>query len=312
MASQRSLFNQGRIFKHNAEIERAIAKEYAFLYGETKRKVQELYAIMGNTPSLEEARKYKRLGNLLIETRKQYEKLTGRTITKAEMLSQYNYVQEYFGSMWEGESVYGQFKWKNPQIEAIRASVFWEGTGFDLPKRFGKNMVAELFEIESAITRGIANADGYRKTAEALQDAFNGGFNNALRVVRTESTRNRTEGFNAAWDSMKESGLPVKKQWIATMDNRTRTFAKKDKFDHMKLDGLESDEKGMFDVGQGIGLVAGPGLSGVAGFDINCRCAVGTFFDDEGPRMTRAQLDAEWEAWSAKNKVNETVDRLQV
>lgn len=270
MASQRSLFNQRRISKHNAEIEKAIAKEYAFLYGETKRKVQELYATFGPTMTLAESRKYNKLTNLLIEARKQYEKLTGRTITKAEMLSQYNYTQEYFGAMWEAESAYGQFKWKNPQIEAIRASVFWEGTGLDLTKRFGKNMTAELFEIESAITRGIANSDGYRKTAEALQDAFDGGFNNALRVVRTESTRNRTEGFNAAWDSMKESGLPVKKQWIATMDNRTRTFAKKDKFDHMKLDGLESDEKGMFDVGQGIGLIAGPGLSGFAGFDINC------------------------------------------
>jgi hypothetical protein len=128
-----------KTLKHTKGIEKEIGREYALLYPVTKAKLADLYAKMGDTPTLEEAQKYNKLNNLVIEVRKSYQRLTGKAITKTEMESKYNYVQEYYGSMWSGEIEHGKFKWKNPAVESIRASVMWEGTGLSFPKRFGKN-----------------------------------------------------------------------------------------------------------------------------------------------------------------------------
>jgi hypothetical protein len=292
-----------KTIRHTKGIEKEIGREYALLFADAKIKLAELYAKIGSSPTLEEAQKYNRLNNLVIEIRKAYQRLTGRTITKTEMAAKYNFVQEYYGAMWSAELAHGAFKWKNPAVEAIRASVYWEGTGLSLPKRFGKNFISSITRVEETITRGLANGTGYAKLAEELKDVFTGGLNDALRVIRTESNRNRTEGMNAAFDQMKDAGLPVKKIWISAQDERTRGAKPKDKYNHLILDGLVSDEEGMFDVGQGIGKIEGPTLSGVAGFDINCRCSVAPFFDDE-PRATQAELDASYKAWEAENNVN--------
>jgi Phage Mu protein F like protein len=287
--NQYDAFTVKRLGEHNAAVEATIAQEYAFLYGQTKAKLADLYASMGDTVTLEEARKYSRLQNLLASTRKAYEKLTKRTITKTGMLAAHNYTEEYFANMWTAETVEGPFKWKNPEVEAIRASVFWEETGLSFPKRFGKNAIVEITDIESAITRGIATGANYKKTAEMLKDSVTGGYNAALRIVRTESTRNRAEGFNAAYNVMANAGIDVRKVWITRMDGSERE-------DHAALNDAESDKNGMFHTA--VGLVEGPGLSGVASFDINCRCALGTTFADEGPKKTQAELADEWDKWA--------------
>jgi hypothetical protein len=287
--NQYNAFTVKRLGKHNAEVEATIAQEYAFLYGQTKQKLADLYASMGDNVALEEARKYSRLQNLLATTRKSYEKLTKRTITKTGMLAAHNYTEEYFSNMWAAETVEGPFKWKNPEVEAIRASVFWEETGLSLPNRFGKNVIVEITDIESAITRGIATGANYKKTADMLKDKITGGYNAALRIIRTESTRNRAEGFNSAFDVMVKSGLDVRKVWITRMDGSERQ-------DHAELNEAESDKNGMFSTA--VGLVAGPGLSDEPSFVINCRCSLGTTFADEGPKKTQAELADEWTKWA--------------
>ena len=292
-----------KTLKHTKGIEKEIGREYALLYADTKAKLADLYAKMGDTPTLEEAQKYNKLNNLVIEVRKSYQRLTGKAITKTEMASKYNYIQEYYGSMWSGEIEHGKFKWKNPAVESIRASVMWEGTGLSVPKRFGKNFTSSMSKIEETITRGLANGTGYKKLADELKENFTGGLNDALRVIRTESNRNRTEGFNSAFDQMRDADVPVRKVWISAKDERVRGRKPSDKYDHVVLDGLESDDDGMFDVGQGIGKIEGPTLSGVPGFDINCRCAAGILFSDE-QRTTEKELADNYAKWEAENMVD--------
>ena len=174
-----------------------------------------------------------------------------------------------------------------------------------MPQRFGKNILNQQLDVEAAITRGLANGDGYRVTAKAIQDRFTKGFNDALRVVRTESTRNRSEGMDAAFESMTKAGLPARKAWISAQDERTRTFDQGG-FDHAILNGLLSDADGYFEINQGpVGKIRGPGESGIAGFDINCRCATGVHFDDEWPPMTEAE---KWEAYNQWKRDNPRID----
>jgi len=293
--SQFDTFTEKRIFKHNERVERRIALDYAQVLKEAKARLADLYATLGPNPTIEEARRYKRLQNLVAAISAEYKKLGAKALNETLNLSATNYTEAFFGNMWGAEQTVGTFKWKNPNVEAIRASVFWEGTGLDAPKRFGKNIQTELTNIEAAITRGLATGQNYAKTASSLADQFTKGYNDALRVIRTESTRNRAEGFNAAFETITDAGIDARKVWIATNDDRTRS-------DHAVMDGQESDKAGMFTMPDG-NETAGPGLSGDPSFDINCRCTLGTVFADErapgtSVRMTPKETAESWNKWA--------------
>jgi SPP1 gp7 family putative phage head morphogenesis protein len=287
--NQYSKFSNKRIAKKNTEAELWIGKQYATLYAETKLRMSELYATLGPNPTLDEARRYNRLSNLTTEIRKKYRALIGREITKTEMLASYNFTEKYFSEMWAAERSLGNFKWKNPTVEAIRASVYWEGSGMSMPQRFGKLYTQDVFNIESAITRGLATGSSFKKIAESIEDQFTKGFNDAIRVVRTEMTRNWSEGFNEAFKEMESRGLPIRKMWISAPDDRTRET-------HAQLDGQLSDEDGLFRIDGYEG--EGPGLFGEPEMDINCRCTVSTVFTDEGEPLTGQALQDDWEKWS--------------
>lgn len=286
-------FSRKRINKYNTTIELEIGKQYASLYAETKLRLADFMATLGPNPTLEDARKYNRLQNLTAEIRKKYKALIGREITKAEMLASYNYTETYFSEMWAAEKSVGDFKWKNPTVEAIRASVYWEGSGMSMPERFGKLYTQDVFNIESAITRGLATGESYKKIASSLEDQFTKGYNDALRVVRTEMTRNRSEGYNASFEAMGKAGIPVRKMWIAAVDDRTRDS-------HADLHETLSDKDGLFYIGS---LSAeGPGLFGDPAEDCNCRCTLATVFEDEGEpyRASTSEMQDYWDTWSSR------------
>ncbi|WP_320130260.1 phage minor head protein [uncultured Sphaerochaeta sp.] len=87
----------------------------------------------------------------------------------------------------------------------------------------------------------------------------------SITVARTEGQRVLVEGQDAAYEKARELGCDVIAIWDATLDGRTRAA-------HAALDGQERNEaKGGWDV-PGIGVVSAPLHSGVASFDVNCRC----------------------------------------
>lgn len=97
----------------------------------------------------------------------------------------------------------------------------------------------------------------------------------AERIARTETMRAQNIGHMKGADAHK---FFVVKEWIAARDNRTRTFAKKDEFDHWILDGQrrEMDEP-FYQIGK-TGKTASamqPGdPTAPAAFTINCRCTI--------------------------------------
>ena len=84
-------------------------------------------------------------------------------------------------------------------------------------------------------------------------------------IARTETISAYSEASTQAYI---QSGVVSKVVWIATRDNRVRD-------DHLGLDGVESDIANgatRWTFADGV-ETRGPGLSGTAHQDINCRCA---------------------------------------
>lgn len=258
---------QKAVDKDNAIVEKRIAKMYKDAYMSASAQLSDLYARLGDKMSLPEAQKYNRLPLVLKSIAAEYQKLTGKNILLAIDTSAQNYTEAFYGYQWSANQAIGiDLTWGILPVDAIRASVFSEYSGLTLIKTFRKNATQELSQIQAAITRGIATGLGYAKTAEQMKGAFNKGFSDAIRVVRTEAGRNYTEGHLKAHDDAIELGIDVVKIWDATLDQRTRSA-------HGSLDGKEEDEQGNFRSSAG-GYGPGPHLMNNASDDINCRCVV--------------------------------------
>lgn len=91
----------------------------------------------------------------------------------------------------------------------------------------------------------------------------------AMRIARTESTAAANWG---AIQSGSGTGLVLDKVWISSNNERTRRTPP-DKFDHLVMDGIKTEQEGFFDV-QGDNLEFPGDPRGQAGNIINCRCAV--------------------------------------
>jgi hypothetical protein len=94
--------------------------------------------------------------------------------------------------------------------------------------------------------------------------------NKTIRIVRTEGHGTQSVGRKLAVDNIEGAadrlGVKIKRVWVATNDDRTRDS-------HLAMDGKEADDDGLFTFPSGV-RTEGPGMSGVAEEDINCRCTV--------------------------------------
>ena len=120
-------------------------------------------------------------------------------------------------------------------------------------------------KIAGEISRGIAGGQLYTEIARNIAGYARIPKNNAMRIVRTEAGRIQSKASLDACHKAKEKGADIVKQWDSSLDKRTRKS-------HRELDGQirELDEK--FEVN---GHEAdAPRMFGVAGEDINCRCAM--------------------------------------
>ena len=126
------------------------------------------------------------------------------------------------------------------------------------------NLNNELTKTLRVVKQGLINGQSYVKQAQALKETFNGNAYNALRVVRTEGNRLANAGTYLNSEDLKESGVRIRRQWVATLDGRTRDS-------HQMLDGQLEDDEGLFHIH---GLSARyPGDFGDPAETINCRCS---------------------------------------
>lgn len=116
------------------------------------------------------------------------------------------------------------------------------------------------------LARRIAKSIGVDKTGNGYAYGQRGLAAKAMTIARTEGMRALNAGHRRAYDKAEQNGIPLTIFWDATLDSRTRPS-------HGALDGQRKDNEhdGWYVPELGT-YVKGPRESGVASFDINCRC----------------------------------------
>lgn len=173
----------------------------------------------------------------------------------------------------------------------------------DIDLEYGKK------QITASVTSGILQGRPIDEIAQDLMIRISGmNKNSAIRAARTATTgaqnAGRLDGYNAA----AERGIKLKKQWLATLDGRTR-------HSHAALDGATVDRDKKFDNG-----CMYPGDPNGKPEEIyNCRCTMIAVLGDEpyenAQRRARSEATGknyiisdmtyeEWEKWKAEKVAN--------
>lgn len=129
--------------------------------------------------------------------------------------------------------------------------------------RLGEDVAVLKKKITAQVSRGISTGMTFKQVAQQLAGYTNIGFNNAVRIARTEGHRIQCQGTMDACYNAKDKGADIVKQWDATLDAKTRES-------HVMVDGevKELDEK----FSNGLMFPGDP--SGGAAEVCNCRCAL--------------------------------------
>ncbi|CDI47496.1 minor head protein [Lactococcus lactis subsp. lactis Dephy 1] len=150
--------------------------------------------------------------------------------------------------------------------------------GSTLSKRLYKYRNELASKISDAIARGMSFGYGYDRMALEISTITEANYRQALRIARTEGGRVRSITTQKGYEEVKEKGVDLKKQWMATNDGRTRT-------DHSLLNGQIQEVDEDFKIGSY--KAQGPRMFGVAEEDINCRCTTVTVVNGIAPKLNR-------------------------
>ena len=138
--------------------------------------------------------------------------------------------------------------------------------GIDL--KYGKQ------QITASVTSSILQGKGIGKIADDLQSRMQDMSRaSAIRTARTAITAAQNAGRLDTYRAAQDMGIKLKKQWMATLDNRTRHA-------HAMLDGQTVDVDKTFKV-DGYELMY-PGDNSAPGYLVyNCRCTTISVLPDE-------------------------------
>ena len=127
--------------------------------------------------------------------------------------------------------------------------------------RLGEDVDLLKKKITAQVSRSIATGVSFQQTAKQLAGYTRIGYNNAIRIARTEGHRIQCSASHDAAQQAKDRGADIVKKWDATLDGKTRES-------HVAVDGQirEVDEK----FSNGLMYPGDP--AGGAAEVINCRC----------------------------------------
>lgn len=149
------------------------------------------------------------------------------------------------------------------QEKVVRAVQVNSKISKGLYSRLGEDVDLLKRKITAQISRGVATGMSYSQMAQQLAGYTKIGYNNAVRITRTEGHRIQQESTMDACYAARERGADVVKQWDATMDANTRES-------HQMVDG----EIRALDEKFSNGLMYPGDPEGSAAEVINCRCVL--------------------------------------
>ena len=167
--------------------------------------------------------------------------------------------------------------------------------------KMGKQVPWDKKRVRSVLTQAVLQGESIPKITKRLERVTGGDHKAAIRNARTMMTGVQNAGRTDAYDRANKMGIPVKKQWLATVDGRTRHW-------HRQLDGVVVDNDEPFE--NEIGKIMFPGDPEADGANIyNCRCTLlaaikGFELDvtDPSVRPMPKLGDMSYEEWKASRK----------
>lgn len=152
-------------------------------------------------------------------------------------------------------------------------------------------------KVQSAITQGLLQGEPIPNIAKRLEQVTEMNKNSAIRNARTAVTGAENAGRQDTYNEAVSKGIKLKKEWMATLDNRTR-------HEHATLDGQRVEQDEDFKI-NGYSLEYPGDPNGAPEMVYNCRCTmiavvegvdeIAKSVGEYQPRMTYS----EWE--KAKN-----------
>lgn len=146
--------------------------------------------------------------------------------------------------------------------------------------------------VSSQLTQGVLLGESIPKIARRVQNVTGSNIATAMRTARTAVTGAECAGRMASYERARGMGIKLKKEWVSTLDNRTR-------HSHRQLDGarIDNDEKAKFSNG-----CRYPGDPTARYAEIcNCRCtviaAVEGFETDDAERWSKLPEGMTYEEW---------------
>lgn len=148
--------------------------------------------------------------------------------------------------------------------EELKTIIETPVANYKLSERLNDGVAERLkSNIKSELTRTFLLGYSYKQTSARLAELGYSSYRRALNITRTEAGRVQAIARQKSQMEAMKLGVEFEKEWISTLDNRTRS-------DHAKLDGQRVKPDEDFEVS---GLKAKqPHMFGVAAEDCNCRC----------------------------------------
>lgn len=146
-------------------------------------------------------------------------------------------------------------------------------------------------KFNSAITQSIMQGEGIEAMTARIQSVMGMNERSASRSARTAATAAQNAGRQQSYERMKDYGIEVRKQWMATLDKRTRDT-------HRREDGeiVNIDEDF-----PNTGLQYPGDPDGAPAEVYNCRCTMIASFEEidmeQAPRFDRFEFDETYEDW---------------
>lgn len=151
-----------------------------------------------------------------------------------------------------------------------------------------KDLLWNKQQITSHITQGILQGESIPNLSKRLIQTVGNNKASAVRTARTAITSAENGGRQASYNRAKAMGIKVKKEWMATLDSRTR-------HEHGQADGQQVEVDKPFDVGGEELMFPGDMANGSPWNLYNCRCSMVTV---EPPEILQGEMDrmtySEW------------------
>jgi hypothetical protein len=164
-------------------------------------------------------------------------------------------------------------------------------------------------KITSAVVQGILQGESVPKIAERFRNVAEMDYKASIRDARTSVTSAQNAGRIEAMHRAENMGIRMLKQWLATLDDRTR-------HEHRILDGQRQYVDEPFEV-EGYQIMYPADPSAEPEMVYNCRCTMVTMFDGYDKKITDFDIDERlgdmtYDEWKeSKNIKSEPIDKQE-